>query len=201
MTNEVIYFSVAVEDALSEVVARHLIEQSSFRVLSCYRKGGYGYLKSRIHGFNEAAKASPFFMLTDLDKYACATELKTDWLKQTPHPNFLFRIAVRSVESWLLADAEGLATFFRVSKKLIPDKPDELPNPKAKVIELAKRSSKREIREDIVPKQNSTAKIGPNYNGRLGSFINTSWNLQRAIKHSESLHRAFNALKNFKPTS
>ncbi len=199
---EIIYFSIAVEDELSEITTRQLIKKSSpqFQVATVYREDGFGYLKRKIDKFNNASKAMPFFVLTDLDNYACATELKTAWLKSAAHPNFLFRVAVREVESWLLADAKGIAMFMGVSKDLIPDTPDALPNPKAKLIELAKRSSKREIREDIVPKKNSTMKIGPNYNARLSSFVNHAWNLQTAIEHSDSLKRAFNALKNFRPT-
>jgi len=46
-----IYLTLAVEDILSEVVARKLIEQTQkkYRVTQCLRKGGAGYLKSKIN--------------------------------------------------------------------------------------------------------------------------------------------------------
>jgi len=61
-----INLTLAVEDVLSEVVARKLIEQTQkkYRVVQCLRKGGFGYLKSKINTFNKAAGGAPFFLLT-----------------------------------------------------------------------------------------------------------------------------------------
>jgi len=61
---------LAVEDELSEKVLRRLLTDSDrpFHVSSVINRGGYGYLKSKIDGFNKSAKGLPFLVLTDLDQ-------------------------------------------------------------------------------------------------------------------------------------
>ena len=69
MTNP-IPINLAVEDVLSEIILWEIIKQSksNIEVGFCYCKRGYGYLKKTINGFNNAAKGTPFLVLTDLDK-------------------------------------------------------------------------------------------------------------------------------------
>jgi hypothetical protein len=159
---------LAVEDEVSEIVARRMIEAySPLQVLECYGKKGFGYLKANMSKFQEASRQIPYFVLTDLDQYSCATALKEDWNIVSMPRNFMFRIAVRSIESWLMADRKNFADFLGISIQKLPLNPDDEINPKRLLIELAKHSRKREIREDIVPKPKSTAKIGPNYTSRI----------------------------------
>jgi hypothetical protein len=108
-----------------------------------------------------------------------------------------FRIAVKEVEAWLLADIEGLSQFFRVSKVNFPKKPENEIDPKQTLIELAKRSRLRTIKDDIVP-INEYAKIGPNYNARMTEFVNEYWNIESAINRSRSLEKAFSKLRTFR---
>jgi hypothetical protein len=58
--------NIAVEDLLSEVVAKRLLMDSgqTFAVGVVYNRGGYGYLKRTAKGWNQAAKGKPFFLLT-----------------------------------------------------------------------------------------------------------------------------------------
>lgn len=191
--------NLAVEDPLSETVARRIIEQDPqqrFAIGYCYCKGGYGYLKRTIPGFNNAAKGTPFLVLSDLEA-ACPPIQINNWLSAPIHHNLLFRIAVREVESWVLADRTGFASFLGISKNLIPRNTDEIEHPKEYLIGLAKGSRKRILREAIVPKPNSTATIGPDYNAVLSSFVNNSWNITEALENSESLRRAVNAINQF----
>jgi hypothetical protein len=192
-----IYLSLIFEDALSESVMYRMIKSfnNKFELGYTYSGNGFGYLKSNIRGFNQASKASPHFMLTDLDNYSCPLELITDWVNFPINPNFIFRIAVKEVESWLLADLEGLSNFLNVSKTNFPLSPDILIDPKSTLIQLAKRSKIRRIREEIVPLSN--ASIGPNYNGCLSEFVLASWNIPNAVTRSESLRRAIQKLENF----
>ncbi|MDF2210039.1 hypothetical protein L1F28_15070 [Arthrospira platensis NCB002] len=42
-----------------------------------------------------------YLVLTDLDKSECPLAIINEWLKSQPkHPNLLFRVAVKEVESW-----------------------------------------------------------------------------------------------------
>lgn len=198
MTNP-IPINLAVEDALSEAIIRQILRESQrdFVVGNCYNRRGYGYLKKTIRGFNNAAKGTPYLVLTDLDKKECPLALIAEWLPQPKHPNLLFRIAVREVESWVLGDREAFARFLGIKKELIPHEVDDLEDPKKKLIDLARKSKKK---VGIVPAKGSTAKIGPDYNGQLIDFITNYWQVEIAALSSPSLKRAYDAILTFEPT-
>lgn len=193
-----IYINLVYEDDLSEAVMYKLINHfgDKYFIHNTYPGHGFGYLKSNIKGFNQASIVSPFFMLTDLDNYKCPLELINDWIKFPLQSNFIFRIAVREVEAWLLADIEGLSEFLKVSPVNFPGFPENEINPKNALIQLARRSRIRRIREDVVP-LNENAAIGPNYNGCLTEFVINSWNIETALTRSKSLFKAFTKLENF----
>jgi Domain of unknown function (DUF4276) len=194
--------TLAVEDVLSETVLRNMIEQSQrpFAIGSCLSGRGYGYLKKILPGLNHAAKGMAYLVLTDLDRIECPLSLISEWFTQPKHPNLIFRVAVKEVEAWLLADREAFAKFLGISVSLIPDRVDELDDPKQSLINLARKSKKRILREAIAPDQNSTAKIGKDYNGQLIQFVQNHWQVEVAQINSPSLQRAMNALNNFQPT-
>jgi len=199
--NSPIPINIAVEDELSEVVVRKLLSTSglNYAIGVAFNRGGAIFLKKKIPGFNNASKGCPWLLLTDLDQTSCAPTLIREWLPQKPNPNLIFRVAVREVESWILADREGFSRYLGVSPKKIPLKPDSVTDPKALVIELAKKCRKRELRDDIVP-PNTDRKIGPNYNGRLIHFVHQEWQPNSAKNNSDSLNSTIIAIKQFKPT-
>jgi len=103
-----------------------------------------------------------------------------------------FRIAVRAVEAWLIADAETLAAFLHVRRSFFPSNPDTLPNPKQSLVDLARRSSRSEIRKDMTPKVNSPGTTGPAYASRLIEYVSdhaNGWRPGEAALTSESLRR------------
>jgi hypothetical protein len=188
MTNS-IYLNLAVEDLLSEVVLKTIIKQSgrNIEINTCYNKGGYSELKRKISAFNNAAKITPFLVLTDLDQNLCPSAIIQEWLKQPQHPNLLFRIAVKEVEAWVLADRERFAKFLGIKVQLIPVNVDLIPDPKTVLINLVRKSKNREIRDAIIPRTGSTAKVGPDYNNKLADFVINHWRLQR--EHPPPLSR------------
>jgi len=190
------------EDDLSEYILTKLLScfGNKFHTGYSYNGRGFGYIKSNIDGFNQACVAIPFLILTDLDACICPSELVTSWFKKPMHANMIFRIAVREVESWLLADIDGLSDFLGVSKVNFPIEPENELDPKNTMIALTKRSRKRRITEDIIP-INENAKIGPNYNGRLMEFVFDRWNIKRAMDRSVSLKRAYDRLESFEYTA
>jgi hypothetical protein len=193
-----IYINLVYEDDLSEAVMFKLINHfgEKYNVHNTYSGHGFGYLKSNIKGFNQASVVSPFFMLTDLDNYNCPPSLINDWINFPLHSNFIFRIAVREVEAWLLADIEGLSEFLKVSPVNFPAFPENEIDSKNTLIRLARRSRIRRIREDVVP-INENAAIGPNYNGCLTEFVIRKWNIETALTRSNSLLKAFIKLEKF----
>src|SRR5271166_4667562 len=105
MTNP-IPISLAFEDALTELLALKILRSipTDYATQTVYNRGGYGYLKRTINGFNNAAKGTPFLVATDLDNYECPPALIADWLRHPKHHNLLICIAVREAEAWVLAD-------------------------------------------------------------------------------------------------
>ena len=181
------------------VLLRILSTLGRYSVGTTYRRGGFGYLRKTISGWNNAAKGRPFIVLTDLDRYVCPNALIEDWLGRPPHPNLLFRIAVHEVEAWLLADRLNISRFLQVSEKFVPLNADDLVDPKGTLVSVARRSRSGSIRGRLAPKRGSTAKQGQDYNGCLGEFVRTSWNVGAAASGSASLRRTIDRLVKFEP--
>jgi hypothetical protein len=191
-----IWVNIAIEDALSESILERLLAETgkSFSINTRYNRGGYGYLKRMTPGFNNASRTIPFIVLTDLDANECPASLLQDWLQHPKNQNFLFRVAIREVEAWLLADRKGFAKYLGISEVLVPNDAERIPNAKEALIGLAARSRKRKLREAIVPAIRSTARIGPNYNGALQNFVKTHWDVETASNNANSLYRCLTRL-------
>jgi Domain of unknown function (DUF4276) len=113
------------------------------------------------------------------------------------HRNLIFRVAVREIEAWLLADRENIAQFLQISSAQIDRSPETLRDPKTALIQAVKKHSRsRNIRMDIVP-IGATSSIGPNYNGRLSEFAIQQWDVKLARANAPSLDRAMRSLENF----
>jgi len=192
--------SLATEDELSEAILYRLLTNvDRYAIGTAYRRGGFGYLRRTINGWNRAARGIPFMVLTDLDTGECPARLIGDWLRVERHPNLLFRIAVREVESWLLADPTNLSEFLGVTATPLQTDTDAIADPKAALVNLARKSRSKTIRDRIVPRKGSTAKQGPDYNGCLVSFVRGRWDIDLAKKNSASLARTVDRLASFNP--
>ena len=144
---------------------------------------------------NNLAKASPVLMLTDLDNGLCAPKLLSEWLKNSRHPNFMLRVAVREVEAWLLACDQELRKFLSLRKAINFPEPEALKDPKLELLRLADSSPRREVREGIARRDPGGNLLqGPAYNSTLGRFVNDSWDPLFASSKCPSLHRMFKAL-------
>ncbi len=199
--SSIIPIQLAVEDDLGEAIMTKIFIESgrNYFITACYGKKGNTYLKQKIAGFNSAAKGSPFLVLTDLDNEECAVMLIEEWLHAPKHHNLLFRVAVREVESWILAHRAAFAKFLGIKQSLIPESIESIPNPKELLILLASKSRYRNLRESIVPAIGSTAKKGPDYNAVLSFFVSNNWSAFEASKHSNSLRRAMSEIQSFVP--
>ena len=129
----------------------------------------------------------------------CPGALIEDWLSVPKHDNLLFRVAVREIGAWLLADSKGLASYLAVKPGLVPKSPEALPDPKRKLVELARKSRRKQIREDIVPRIGSTAKQGPGYSACLSEFVQSVWDVESAANSTASLRRTLDRLSVFRP--
>jgi hypothetical protein len=186
-------FQAAVEGDLDEAVLRRLVTHCGAQIGVVYGREGKDRIEQNIQGYNNAARWTPWVVLVDLDDADCAASLRQEWLPEQSDL-MCFRIAVREVESWLLADRVGFARFAGISRALVPNDPDALPNAKATVVQLATRSNKRSIREAIPPTEGSRRAVGALYNPTLSQFVADSWDPTQAAARSDSLRRCLNAL-------
>ncbi|MBI5235962.1 MAG: hypothetical protein HY886_06915 [Deltaproteobacteria bacterium] len=198
------YVNIAVEDPLSNGVLTKILSQSGhhYVISNVYMKNGCGYLKKNINAFNSAAKVMPWLVLTDLDRLECPPVLINQWLPHGKHDNLIFRIAVREVEAWVLAHRQAFLEFLGIKNRnlsIIPNDVDSIPDPKRYLIDIVKKSPKRELRSAIVPPPNSGRTQGPDYNSPLLKFVKDSWDTTHAMACSNSLARAVSAIKKFKP--
>lgn len=170
--------------------------RSDIAIGSTIGNRGKSYLQSRALELNRTARSLPVFMMIDLDSRThCPLEVRDQWFKAAPQPNMLFRVAVMEVESWILADRVRCATFLGVQANRIPHECDSIQMPKEFIVNLARRSRKKSIREDMVPALGATISFGPAYNARLTEFIERCWDPTEAATNSESLDRALRRLE------
>lgn len=123
----------------------------------------------------------------------------TPRLKHPRHANLLLRVAVKEVEAWILGCRSAFAQFLGISDKLIPRQVDEIEDPKEFVVSLARRSRRRDVRVGITPAKGSTARVGPDYNGRMVEFVQEYWIPEIAEENSPSLRRTRRILAEFEP--
>ena len=165
-----VFITAAVEGNVDEAVVRRLIEHVGGTPGPVYGRNGKDHLRQRIANYNQAARLSPWVVLVDLDHDAeCAPPLRSAWLPALS-PYMCLRVAVRQVEAWLLADRERLAKFLSVSTSRIPHNPESVEHPKNTLVEIARYSRRRDIREDMVPRPGSGRAVGPAYTARLIEF-------------------------------
>lgn len=191
------FITIATEDELSEAVGRRLVADilPAFELLPPLRKGGNGYLKSKCPNFNQMAARHPVLLITDLDNSDCASALIESWFGILPrHANLKFRVAVREIESWLLADHQGMQNLLVNGANNIAANPDNLPNPKEYLLQRAKRAP-RDVRNDLIRIKGALAMQGLGYNSRLCAFVREVWEPARASQRSNSLARAIQRLK------
>jgi hypothetical protein len=195
--------TLATEDELSEAVTlRILAAFPSITIGACVRRGGNGYLRSRIRNFCEMARRQgPVLVVTDLDTNVCPAALREDWLRrETQPPGLLLRVAEREIESWPLADHDAVATLLgKPWQRRLPDNPDGLLDPKGFLLHLAKYSPK-EVRRDLCAEKGAIAIQGLGYNTRLCHLVGTEWQPDRAAGRSPSLRRALERIRHLART-
>lgn len=192
-----VFISGAVEGPSDEVVLRRIVNGLGAHVHRVQIQNGKTNLRRALPGYNAAAQRDPWLVLVDLDQeFECPALLVGDWLP-TPSVHMRFRVVVRQIESWLLADAERFATFFSVKRSAIPDVPDELADAKASLLRVVESSRRRAVREDMLPRLRSGRRVGAAYTSRLMEFASNAaegWRPDVAATRSPSLSRCLTRL-------
>lgn len=152
-----VFVSGAVEGVTDEPVLRRIIEERGAAVHRVQVQHGKSNLRRALPGYNAAARRSPWLVLVDLDQEPCAGGLASDWLP-APSAGMVFRVVVREIEAWLLADAERFAHVFGVKRSAIPVAPDAIPDPRDRLLSLVAGSRKPVLRRDMLPRPGSGRK-------------------------------------------
>lgn len=188
--------NIVVEDVLSGAVMQRILASAGYVGNATYRiTRGNGKIKTSIDKFKAASRIIPHIVLTDLDRFPCPPALLNAWNIVELPPSMLLRIAVHEVESWLLADRQGIASFLGTAAEKIPFFPERLIDPKQALFSVVRKSRKRRLIEEIVPLPG--AHIGPLYNEHLGDFVLRHWDLEAAIENAPSLARNISRISNF----
>lgn len=194
--------SGAVEGPVDEAVLRRLIHGLGATPGTIYGKRGKDRLVQQVAAYSHAARLAPWVVLMDLDHDAdCAPTLRIRLLPD-PAPALCLRIAVRAVEAWLLADRERFAEYFGIALSKVPPQPEALSDPKRAVVDLARSSRRKEIRRDLVPRQESGRTVGPAYTSHLLAYIQdgqNGWRPEIAAEEAQSLESAIRCLKRLLP--
>lgn len=189
------YFNLLVEGYVDEAIAQRLLQDCGHEAGITYGKKGWNYIEQRIRSFDRAAGVQGLLTLVDFmdTGKGCPPAVVRDWLPQRAATH-IFRVAVREIESWILADRKGVARFLNVPVVKIPRDVEALADPKQALVNLARSSRSKMIREALVPRTGYTAVEGPLYSSEVARFVRLSWSPAAAQLQSDSLHRCINQL-------
>lgn len=189
------------EDELSEALARrcvsHALPATQFL---CWRpaQGGKEAVKDKFPGYLRSAVEYPFLVMLDLDNIACPPSLRAQLLERAQMEdlprNLLLAVVKREAESWVLGDRDRLAGFFGVDPARVPLHPEDLADPKAVLVQIARRSFA--YRRDFCPKKGTSAKVGTGYNDILKDFVRNHWRPDVAANSCATLRRTLERLQN-----
>lgn len=163
--------SFAVEGIVDQAVVLKLFEASGVASGTPYVCDGIGNLRQRLDGFNAGAHYSPWFVLCDLDRHDCAPGLRGRLFGTMQAERMELRVAVRAVEAWLMADRRDFASFLGVRVKRIPREPERIADPKQAVVDLARESTRRVIREGLPPSEAGGRRVGPAYTDEVIRYV------------------------------
>lgn len=105
---------------------------------------------ARLPKYNLAARHGPWLALRDADHDAdgCPVALRRTLLTMPQSPALCLRLAVRTLEAWLLADADAFATHFAVTRSAGPETaggpgpPEGGPRQRLPVVEASGRADR-----------------------------------------------------------
>lgn len=185
-----INISIATEDVLTEeVIIKILMSFEQFNIVHKLGRQGSGYLTSKLVNFNQLAGNQIVLLVLDLDSKDSAEEYKRliEGKIQNKNDSLLILVPVREIESWILADRDGLSSFLKISRDRIQRDPESLLDPKEKIISLSRDCKNGDAKRGIPPKAGAASKVGLSYNTLLTNFVRDEWSHTRAIENAPSL--------------
>lgn len=188
-----VYAQVIVEGETDEPVINALMraagwDDSEFRVTSV---NGKGVIDRDLKNYWEAARVLPYVVFRDLDRDGggCPVTLRAELIEHTPgeSPDLLIRIVDQCIESWILADRQGVAEFCELPIASV--RPCDS-RPKDHLLRLFQKAQFK----DAVLREGGKLVFGPAYALHLQRLMTHHWSIERAAAESDSLRRALKRL-------
>lgn len=188
-----VFAQVIVEGETDEPVINALMRaagwaDSEFRVTWA---NGKGVIDRDIKEYWEAARFIPYVIFRDLDcdEGGCPVAVRSMLSSKTPgeSPDLLIRIVDQCIESWILADREGIAEFCNRSAASVKPRAS---HHKPYLLRLMKEAKLK----DAVEEKGRELDFGPRYNNCLQNLMTNHWSIERAAAESDSLRRALERL-------
>lgn len=152
---------------------------------------GKGVIDRDLKNYWEAARVHPYVIFRDLDRdgEGCPVTLRAQLVEHTPgeSPDLLIRIVDQCIESWILADRQGVAEF--CDRSMANVKPPASHH-KPYLLSIMKEAKLK----DAVDGKGRELDFGPAYKGHLQNLMNHYWSIERAATESDSLRRALERL-------
>jgi hypothetical protein len=188
------------EGSLEEHAAHRLLVHTGHTPGTVHGRNGVGYLQRVVQGFQyRASPGSAVLVLTDFmdTRAACVPEALERYLGKDVKPpdTYLLRFAVNELECWLLADRVNFAAWLTIPKGRIPAAVEAIPDPKQLVVELACRSRKKGLKEQMTPHPEHGGKVGPEYTSAMSVFVSEHWDIEQARIAAPSLDRCLRRLE------
>ena len=188
-----VYAEVIVEGATDVPVISALMRaagwaDSEFSVTSA---NGKGVIDRDLKNYWEAARFLPYVVFRDLDRDGggCPVTLRAQLVEHTPgeSPDLLIRIVDQCIESWILADRQGVAEF--CERPIASVRPCDS-RPKDHLLRLFQKAQFK----DAVLREGGKLVFGPAYELHLKRLMTHHWSIERAAAESDSLRRALKRL-------
>lgn len=194
---------MACEDPLSEAFCIQFMKY--YFPTSTYNPvivtGGVGELKKKVEAFKNIAQIpdKATLIVTDLDENKSVESLRQEWSGKINSPqNFLLLVAVKEIESWVLADIEAFSKWSGIPANKFPVNPDHEKDAKQILLNLVRKYANNETKRNLLPDKGvRSSRVGIAYNISLRNFVNDYWCLNRALVISESLREVDNLLSMF----
>lgn len=188
-----VYAQVIVEGETDKPVVTALMHAAGWvkGEFAFTRANGKGVIDRNIKKYWEASRSIPYVIFRDLDRDegGCPVAVRLMLSTKTPResPDLLIRIVDQCIESWILADRQGVAEF--CGRSMASVKPPASHH-KPYLLSLMKEAKLK----DAVEQQGRQLDFGPAYATHLKRLMTHHWSIERAAAESDSLRRALKRL-------
>ncbi len=190
---------LVVEGRTDLLVVRRLFHQVGLLNVRQRESGGKRKILDNLQKYNEAAQYTQWIIVLDLDLDEYCAPDYINRILPSPYSGMTLRIAVHSIESWLMADSGRMARFLQIPAENFPANPDTVTNPKRFLIDLIRQKCRRtQLRRDMLPDEDSSSKVGLEYNFQIANYVQKHWRPEVAACNSDSLARCIRALESLK---